>query len=179
MDASVWIINLAVLTAVLEADLGTRKVTAFRLARPIGLAAGVIPMYLTGLTTSGNGLLLEVAGAAAGILLGLAAVALMPVRFDPAKNKAVSHAGATYAALWTAIVGARLWFAYASVNTFPTQLGRWLFTHHITPDALTDSLIFLAIGMLLTRTAVLIGRARHAGREHNHPAAAANALAGH
>jgi hypothetical protein len=35
----------------------------------------------------------------------------------------------------------------------------WLGTHHITSDAITDALIFMAVGMLLTRTATLRLRA--------------------
>jgi hypothetical protein len=31
----------------------------------------------------------------------------------------------------------------------------WLGTHHITSAAITDALIFMAVGMLLTRTAAL------------------------
>jgi hypothetical protein len=42
VPASVWIINLVVLTAVLEADLGRRRITWFRLARPLVLAGVII-----------------------------------------------------------------------------------------------------------------------------------------
>jgi hypothetical protein len=42
MPASVWIINLVVLGAVYEADLGHRKITLFRLVRPLLLAAGIV-----------------------------------------------------------------------------------------------------------------------------------------
>ena len=35
----------------------------------------------------------------------------------------------------------------------------WLGTHHITSDAVTDALIFMAVGMLLFRTGTLRLRA--------------------
>lgn len=38
VPASVWIINFGVLGVVLEADLGRRKITWFRLARPVAVA---------------------------------------------------------------------------------------------------------------------------------------------
>jgi hypothetical protein len=44
MPANVWIINLVVLTAVLGADLGRRRITWFRLTRPLILAGGIIAL---------------------------------------------------------------------------------------------------------------------------------------
>ncbi|MGW7003532.1 hypothetical protein ACWGCW_12055 [Streptomyces sp. NPDC054933] len=178
MDASVWIVNLAVLTAVLEADLGRRKVAWFRLARPILLAGGVIPMFLKNVATAGAGLTLEIIGSSAGILLGLLAAALMRVEYDTAKDRVFSRAGAAYAALWAAVVGARLYFAYGSVHVFPTQLGHWLATNRITPDALTDALIFLAIGMLIARAATLLAKASRA-RNGARPTPAIRPVASH
>jgi hypothetical protein len=64
------------------------------------------------------------------------------------------------------VIGARLLFAYASVHVFPTQLGHWMLTHRITGDALTDSLIFLAIGMLVARTTALLAKGTRATRTH-------------
>jgi len=162
MGASVWIVNLAVLIAVLEADLGRRKITWFRIARPLLLSAVIIPVYIKHPSSSGSGLALEVAGAAVGILFGLSAGAVMKVHRDPATGRAVSVAGVGYAALWIAAIGARLFFVYGANHIFDRQLGNWLVNQHISPRALTDALIFMAVTMTLSRTATLVGRAAKA-----------------
>jgi hypothetical protein len=75
-------------------------------------------------------------------------------------GSAYSRAGVPYAVLWVVVVGARLWFDYGAHHEFSRQLGSWLFTERVTGDVLVDSLIFMAIAMLLTRTASLLVRSR-------------------
>jgi hypothetical protein len=159
MSSSVWIINLAVLASVLHTDLGRKEVNVRRLLRPALIAVVIVPLYVKHIATAGSGLTLEIAGAAAGLLLGLVAAALLPVRRDPATGTVTSHAGAGYAALWTAVIGARMAFAYGSEHWFSTSLGHWMYTDRITADALTDALIFMAIAMLVARTGGLAARA--------------------
>jgi hypothetical protein len=156
------IINAVVLGAVLEADVGPhRKITKIRVVRPILVAAVIVPLYFKGLATHGNGLVIELALAAAGVLLGLAATALMTVYRSPRTQKPVSRAGWAYAGLWIVVIGARASFSYGSVHWFGTQLGHWMSHHGITQDALTDALILMAIAMLLTRTLGMAIRSLH------------------
>ncbi|MCO5997643.1 hypothetical protein [Actinoallomurus rhizosphaericola] len=160
----VWILNLAVLFIVLESDLGTRRVTRSRLLRPVISAAAIVPFFIDRLATSGYGLLLEITGTIAGLLLGLSAGAFMRVHEGVAKGRrcAKSRAGVGYALTWTAVVGARLAFSYGSAHVFGRQLGEWMAAHSVSPAALTDALIFMAVAMMLTRTALLQVKARAA-----------------
>jgi hypothetical protein len=155
------IINGAVLFAVLEADLGPhRKIGWFRIVRPLALAGAIIPLYLTALTTHGTGLALELTGAIAGLLLGLLATALMTVYRSPRTGRPVSRAGYGYAAIWVIVIGARTAFSYGSDHWFGDQLGSWMTAHQVTADAITNTLILMAVAMVLTRT---IGMAIRAG----------------
>ena len=157
MSASVWIINLVVLGVVLEADLGRRKIAWFRLARPVIVAGAIVIYYLTKtpVATHGGGLAFELALAALGIVLGLAAGLIF--RVFRVAGSPWSQAGIGYALLWIVVIGARIGFAYATTHSHSVQA--WLGTHHITSDAITDALIFMAVGMLLARTATLRLRA--------------------
>src|ERR1022692_1580159 len=150
------IVLAVVLAVVLEADRGPhRKITWFRVLRPLVLAGAIIPIYLKSLSTHGTGLYLELAGLAAGVLLGLLATSPMRVYRSPRTGSPVSRSGFGYAALWVAIIGARMAFSH-DPHWFGSQLGTWMTVHHVPAGAITDALILNAVVILLTRT---LGRA--------------------
>ena len=157
---SAMIINAVVLIAVLEADLGSRrKVGRLRIARPLLMAGAIVPLYLKAFATHGTGLGLEVVGALAGLVAGVVAASLTHVYRSPETNKPLSRAGAAYAALWIAVIGARTAFSYGSVHWFNAPLGHWMMRHDVSVAVITDTLILMAVGMLLTRTVSLAARA--------------------
>lgn len=155
------IVNAIVLAAVLEGDLGShRKITPFRLLRPILVTAAIVPLFLAKVTTHGGGLAVELAGVAAGLAGGLIALALMRVyRREPA-GRPVSAAGWGYALFWTAVIGARALFSYGAPHWFSPQLAQWMTAHTVGAGALTDGLIFMAVTMVLARTIGLTARSR-------------------
>ena len=155
------LINAVVLAAVLEADLGPhRKIGRLRIVRPLLMAGAIVPLYLTALTTHGTGFALEIAGAAAGLLLGLVATMLMKVYRSPKTGKPASGAGFGYAAVWVVVIGARAAFSYGSSHWFSSQLGTWMNNHDVSVDAITNTLILMAVAMVLTRTIGMATRAR-------------------
>ena len=162
------LVNVTVLAATLHSDLGThRKIGPVRLLRPAVIGAAIVPLFIDPVVTHGAGLAVELAGVAAGMLGGLAALALTRVYRSPRSGKPVSRATWPYALLWTLVVGARAAFSYGAAHWFPAQLAQWCTAHQVTGAAITDGLIFMAVVMLLTRTAGLAARAAALPRDLN------------
>ncbi|SEG29039.1 hypothetical protein SAMN05216223_104212 [Actinacidiphila yanglinensis] len=154
------VINAAVLFAVLEADLGPhRKIGAFRILRPVLLSGAIVPLFVASPATHGDGLGLEVVAVVAGVVAGLCAAGLTHVYVSPRTGRPVSRTGVPYAALWVGVIGARAAFSYGSAHWFTTQLGNWMMHHQVTSDAITDSLLLMAVAMTLTRTLTLATQA--------------------
>ncbi|MGA2009181.1 MAG: hypothetical protein ABSH51_01420 [Solirubrobacteraceae bacterium] len=166
MLTNALIINGLVLFVVLEADLGAaRKVSRLRLLRPLLTTAAIVPFFLGALATAGTGLALEIAGGAAGVLLGLAAGRLMRVRYEPATSRVVTRAGAAYAGLWLVVIAARTCFSIGAAHWFNHSLATWMSQHQVSAAAITDTLILSAIAMTLARTLSLAVRANQNRRQ--------------
>jgi hypothetical protein len=162
MTTTLYVLNLGLLAFVLWANLGTRTVTRFRLALPVLLVVAAGTVFLRDVPTAGHDVALEVTGAGVGVGLGLIAAALVRVERDRA-GRLVMRAGMAYAALWVAVIGGRMLFAYGADHWFPAAIGRFSMTHQITgADAWTAAFVLLSLSMVLARVAasgVLVARA--------------------
>jgi hypothetical protein len=146
------IINAAVLAVVLESDLGPhRKVTWFRIARPLITTLLIVPFFIKGVAGSGTGLTLELILTAGGLAVGVTTAALMRVYRSPRTGRPVTRAGIPYAMVWTVVIAARAAFSYGSAHWFGPSLHHWMLHHDVTNAAITDALIFMALAMVLTR----------------------------
>jgi hypothetical protein len=165
------IVNVLVLAAVLEADLGShRKIGRFRILRPLVLAAAIVPLFLEKVSTHGGRLGIELAGVAAGLVGGVIAIALMRVYRSDTTGKPVSAAKWGYAVLWIVVIGSRALFSFGAYHWFRDQLGSWLVTNSIPSAAITDGLIFMAVTMVIIRTAGLFIRAHAVSSAATSPA---------
>lgn len=154
------IVSVLILSSVMEADLGHRKVTAFRLLRTPVLVMAIVPFFLKALSWTGHGVYLEAAAIITGILLGLFATRFIRVYWHPTKKRVYSYAAVAYALFWLIFSAARLYFTYGSQHQFGRQLGEWMMANQISVAALTDSLILVSVTPVLIRSASLAIRYR-------------------
>lgn len=85
MDTTVLIVNVLILSTVLESDLFTRRITIFRVVRPVLVAGIVIPLFVTDIVRTGTGLAFELASTAAGVALGLLVCRALPTWWSPTR----------------------------------------------------------------------------------------------
>jgi hypothetical protein len=154
------IVDGAVLVAVLASDLGpARRIGPIRLLRPVIAAAVTIPLFVDRPVLHGASLAVELAGVTAGLLGGLAATALMSVYRSPETGRPVSRAAAPYAIFWTVVIAARAAFSYGAAHWFTAEIAAWAIENNVTEASIVDGLIFMAIAMIVVRTAGLAVRA--------------------
>jgi len=163
---AIYLLSLGILAFVLKTGLGTRELNRRRFTLPLAVVAVVGWLYLRSIPTSAGDIKLITVIGAAGVLLGLAAGALMKVR-PAADGSLVTVAGASYAAIWIAAIASRLLFAYGASHWFAPQIASFSRSAGIDSAAYTAAFVVMALAMVLTRVAVTAFRAaRIAGDEH-------------
>ncbi|MEZ0164419.1 hypothetical protein AB2L27_06530 [Kineococcus sp. LSe6-4] len=160
------VVNAAMILTTVLADLGVRRVARGRVLRPLLIGGPIALWFASHVVTHGLGLAVEAAGALAGLLLGLGAVALARVGRDEATGEVVTRIGAGYLAFWTGACVLRFVVGYGAQHWFGQQWGTWLFLHGVAGDDIAavigNAVVFSVLGMLLARSAGIALRARSA-----------------
>lgn len=151
MTTSEYLLNLGLLAFILHTNLGTRVVTRRRFTLPVLLVAVAGYAFLRNMPTGGHDPQLELAGLGAGVVLGLVAAALVRVRRAP-DGRLVATAGAGFAALWIAVIGGRMLFAYGADHWFTAAVVDFSRQNQITgADAWTAAFVLMALAMVVSR----------------------------
>ncbi|MEZ0491490.1 hypothetical protein AB2L28_04495 [Kineococcus sp. TBRC 1896] len=163
LTTSLVIAATMILTTLL-ADRGVRRVTWGRLLRPLLTGGPIALFFASHVVTRGVGLAVEVAGALAGLLLGLGAVALARTGRDEATGEVVTRAGAGYLGFWIGACVLRFAVGYGAQHWFGQQWGTWLYLHGVAVGDIAavigNGIVFSVLGMLLARSAGIALRAR-------------------
>lgn len=167
MSLSDYLLYTGLFVAILATQLGTRRPDARRLLLPVAIVAGVGFKYLKVIPSGTTAHLIEAAGLAVGVLFGLASIALIQVRRDPADSRLVTVAGWPYAALWTVAMALRMGFAYGSTHWFTHDLVTFSTQHHVPFETYGTAFVLMVLAMILVRTAGVLLRARLAGATVN------------
>jgi hypothetical protein len=160
MDATEIIVFVGIAALVIATQVGRHTLTPRRFLVPILASGFVAYYYLQSIPTVGGDLGFEIALATAGALCGVAAASLMRVERDSQTGRIVTRAGALYAAVWIIVFGGRLAFAWGATHLWQHQVFHFSVQHQITGSAAwTAAFVFMALSMVITRTAIVAIRA--------------------
>jgi hypothetical protein len=176
---SMYVINailvLLVIRQVREHPLDRRHMMV-----PVLVVGAAAMMFLHAVPTGGADIALELAGLAAGAVMG--ALAGLTTRLRRGRDDQVLGRGGWFAgSLWIGGVGARMAFAFAAGHGAGPAIAHFSVTHQITgAGAWVAALVLMALADVLTRLAVLFVRGRRlaARPAAGMPATHAPALAG-
>jgi hypothetical protein len=160
-----YITYTALFVFILATQLGRRTPTLDRLLLPV-LTVGAIGFnYLHSLPSGTVSHLIELAGLGAGILFGLASVALVKVDKDGETGRAITTAGWPYAAVWTIALAARMAFAYGSTHWFHSELAQFSATNHVAAATYGTAFVLMVLTMIIIRTVSVIHRGHKQGAD--------------
>jgi hypothetical protein len=164
MTTTDYLLNAALVLVVVRQIKGKRLIGS-AIYVPLAICAYVGYTYLHSIPTSGNDLALIGIGSAAGLTLGTLCGIFTKVYPD---HDGIPFARATglAAALWVLGVGSRIAFSlYAQHGGGPT-IEHFSIVHALSPDAWVAAFVLMAILEAVTRTVVLLVRARRLHGDH-------------
>jgi hypothetical protein len=163
MTTSQYLLNLGLLGYVLYSNLGTRTLTRRRFTLPLLIVAVAGYAFLRDIPTVGHDAQLELVGLAAGAVLGVVAALLVRVRRS-IDGRLIATAGGAFAALWIAVIGGRMLFAYGADHWFSSTIVQFSRQHEITgAGAWTVAFVLMALTMVVVRVLVTAIQAARTG----------------
>ncbi|HZT66715.1 MAG TPA: hypothetical protein VFA11_13090 [Acidimicrobiales bacterium] len=162
MTITEYLINFA-LVGLVVVQLRGRRLSRANLLLPVVIVVWVASNLLRNVPTAGNDLILEVAGALAGVTLGALAAAATRISTDE-HGSAVAKAGAAAAVLWILGIGARIAFSLYAQHGGAPSIAHFSAAHHITSGgAWVAAFVLMALTEVVARTAVVILKAHRSG----------------
>ena len=158
MTTTEYLLNAALILVVVRQLRGKRLIGS-AIYVPLGICAYVGFTYLRSIPTSGNDLTLVLIGSLAGVTLGTVC-GLVTLVYPDRDGIPFAKATGAAAVLWILGVGSRIAFSlYAQHGGGPT-IEHFSIAHSLSPEAWVAGFVLMAILEALSRTVVLLVRAR-------------------
>ena len=159
MTPTEYLLNAALVLVVLRQLRGKRLVGS-AIYVPLGICAYVGYTYLHSIPTTGNDLALVVIGSAAGLMLGTLC-GLFTLVYPDHDGIPFARATGIAAVLWVFGVGSRIAFSLYAQHGGGPAIQHFSIAHALSPDGWVAGFVLMAILEAVSRTAVLLVRARH------------------
>ena len=158
MTTTEYLLNAALILVVVRQLRGKRLIGS-AIYVPLGICAYVGFTYLRSIPTYGNDLTLVLIGSLAGVTLGTLC-GLVTLVYPDRDGIPFAKATGAAAVLWILGVGSRIAFSlYAQHGGGPT-IEHFSIAHSLSPEAWVAGFVLMAILEALSRTVVLLVRAR-------------------
>jgi hypothetical protein len=158
MTITEYLLNAALVLAVVRQIRGKRLIGS-AIYVPLAICAYVAFEYLRSIPTAGNDLFLVATGATLGLLLGTLC-GLATLVYHDAGGTPFARATGIAASLWVLGVGARIGFSLYAQHGGGRALEHFSVVHSLTLSAWVAGFVLMAILEAVSRTAVLLVRAR-------------------
>jgi hypothetical protein len=158
MTTTEYLLNAALVLVVVR-QLHGKRLVGSAIYVPLGICAYVGYTYLHSIPTSGNDLALVLVGSIAGLTLGTLC-GLFTLVYPDRDGIPFARATGIAAVLWVVGVGSRIGFSLYAQHGGGSAIEHFSIAHSLSMDAWVASFVLMAILEAVSRTAVLLVRAR-------------------